>query len=289
MVRPVIVGVDGSKSGDLALGAAVREASLRAAPLRIVHSLTLPGVDPPVIPPPEALMEAAQQTAADAATTARTTEPGLEVTYEVPLGSPLVVLEEASREADLVVVGNRGRNAFAGLLLGSTSVQLAAHAHCPVMVTRENVGGRSTGPVVVGVDGSAANAGAVDFAFEAAAMRDSALLAVHSYTTWNTEVPIPDDPTQPYAAKPGALEDQEERLLAETLAGRTAKYPDVVVEPRSGRGPVRETLIEASRDAGLIVVGSRGRGGFTGMLLGSVSQAVLHHAHCPVVVVPHRT
>lgn len=285
MVGPVVVGVDGSQSSIVAVEAAAREASLRGVRLRVLHAYTPVAVlQPAVAVPLEELRAAAEQIAADAAACARVVEPELDVTVEAQPGEPLAVLEEESRRTDLVVVGNRGRNAFTGLLLGSTSVQLAAHAHCPVMVTRDRW--EPAGPVVLGVDGSTAGGPAVDFAFAEAALRRVPLLAVHAWTPWNTEAPPPDDPADAYAAKPGALAAQEERLLAETLAGRCEAYPDVKVEHRPVRDDTREALIEASQGAQLVVVGSRGRGGFTGLLLGSVSQAVLHHAHCSVVVVP---
>lgn len=285
MARPVIVGVDDSQASTVAVEAAAREASLRGVPLHVLHAYKLVLLDPPVSLPPGTLQDIAEQIAAEAAAHARAVEPDLEIQAEVELGEPLAALEAASRRADLVVVGNRGRNAFTGLLLGSIGVQLAAHAHCPVMVTRDLQD--AGGPVVLGVDGSAAGEPAVDFAFNEAAIRGCGIIAVHAWTPWNAPAPLPDDPSLPYAAKPGELAAQEERLLAETVAGRREKHPDVEVERRSVRGDTRKALIEASAGAQLVVVGSRGRGGFTGLLLGSVSQAVLHHAHCSVVVVPH--
>lgn len=286
MTGPVVVGVDGSESSVVAVAAAAREASRRKVPLRVLHAYTPPALQPPLGLPPQQLRETAEQTAADTLAAARAGEPELGVTLVAEPGEPITVLEDESRRADLMVVGNRGRNAFTGLLLGSTSVRLAAHAHCPVMVTR----GRSAdaGPVVVGVDGSTASEPAVDFAFAEASRRRVPLVVVHAWTTWNTEAPRPEDPAMAYAARPGALRAQEERVLAESIAGRCETYPDVEVERRPVRGETREALIEASDGAELIVVGSRGHGGFVGLLLGSVSQAVLYHAHCSVVVVPGR-
>lgn len=285
MDGPIIVGVDGSQSSIVAVEVAARVARMRGVSLRVLHAYTQIVVHPPLVVPTEELRHAAEQLVTEAAARARVVEPELEVTAEVKPGEPLTVLGAESHRADLVVVGSRGRSAFTGLLLGSTSMQLAAHARCPVMVTRDRR--EPTGPVVLGVDGSAAGEPAVDFAFAEAALRRATLLAVHAWTPWNTEAPLPDDPAMAYAARPGALAAQEERLLAEVLSGGSEKYPDVKVEQRPVRGDTREALIEASTGARLVVVGTRGRGGFTGLLLGSVSQAVLHHAHCSVVVVPH--
>lgn len=284
MTGPVVVGVDGSESGMVAVEAAAREARRRGAALRVVHAYTPPVLQPPLGLPPEQLRAAAEQIAEHAVAAARVVEPELDVTLVAESGEAITVLAEESRRADLMVVGNRGRNAFTGLLLGSTSVRLAAHAHCPVMVTRHRW--EQAGAVVVGVDGSRASDPAVDFAFAEAARRRAPLRVVHAWTNWNTEAPPPEDPAMAYAARPGALRAQEERLLAETMAGRCERYPDLTVEREPVRGETREALIRASGDAELVVVGSRGRGGFTGLLLGSVSQAVLHHAQCSVVVVP---
>lgn len=139
------------------------------------------------------------------------------------------------------------------------------------------------GPVAAG--GSAAGERAVEFAFAEAELRKAPLVALHAWTTWNAPLPAPQDASAPYANPPGVLAEEEERLLSEALAGHRTRYPGVVVGQRVVHGRTREVLIDAGRSAQLVVVGARGRGGFTGLLLGSVSQALLHHAHCPVAVV----
>jgi nucleotide-binding universal stress UspA family protein len=141
-----------------------------------------------------------------------------------------------------------------------------------------------SGLVVVGADGSEAGERAVGFAFAQAGFRSVGLVALHTWTTWNAPLPAPSNPAEPYV-NPSALAEEEQRLLHEALAGQQERYPGVKAEHRVVHGSARETLIEASRFAGLVVVGARGRGGFTGLLLGSVSQALLHHAHSPVAVV----
>ncbi|MEW9512631.1 universal stress protein [Streptomyces bacillaris] len=298
MSGPVVVGVDGSESSFAAVEAAAREARARGLGLRVVHALVWPvtyvlprpspGGTSPLGPPPMDTSEAGLRKMAGGLVTeavgrARAVAPGVQVSHAVVPGEPLTVLEAESRAAELVVVGSRGLGGFVGLLAGSTAVHLVAHGRCPVLVVREQP--RADGPVVLGVDGSAAGGPAVDLAFATAERRKAPLVALHAWTTWNAPLPAPQDASAPYAGPPGALAEEEETLLSEALAGYRARYPDVVVERRVVHGRTREALIGASRSAQLVVVGARGRGGFAGLLLGSVSQAVLHHAHCPVAVV----
>jgi nucleotide-binding universal stress UspA family protein len=282
----VVVGVDGSASSLAAVEAAAREARLRGAALRVVHAFVWPAMHVPTGPSPlgpqdGGLRQEVDRLVAEAVERARTAAPGIEVGHAVVSGEPLATLETESRTADLVVVGSRGMGGFVGLLVGSTAVHLAAHGRCPVLVVREEP--RTDGPVILGVDGSTAAEAATDFAFTEAALRGAPLLGLHAWTTWNAPLPTPG--IGPFAAAPGVLAQDEERLVSEALAGHRGRFPDVAVTTQAVQGPTRETLIEASRSAQLLVVGARGRGGFGGLLLGSVSQAMLHHAHCPVAVV----
>ncbi|MCK8438814.1 universal stress protein [Streptomyces sp. D2-8] len=284
----VVVGVDGSASSLAAVEAAAREARLRGAGLRVVHAFFWPAMHVPLGPSPlgpsdGGLRNMADRLVAEAVERARAVDPDVDISHTVVTGEPLTVLEAQSRAAELVVVGSRGMGGFVGLLVGSTAVHLAAHGRCPVLVVREQPS--AEGPVVLGVDGSAVGEHAMDFAFAEAELRKAPLVALHAWTTWNAPLPAPQDASAPYANPPGALAGEEERLLSEALAGRQERYPGVVVEHRVVHGGTREALIEASRSAQLVVVGARGRGGFAGLLLGSVSQALLHHAHCPVAVV----
>ncbi|MEI5525555.1 universal stress protein [Streptomyces brasiliscabiei] len=288
----VVVGVDGSASALAAVEAAAREARLRGAGLRVVHAFVWPASHVPFGPSPSGPPEGGprnmvERLVAESVSLARAVEPGVDISHVVLAGEPLTVLEAQSRGAELVVVGSRGMGGFVGLLVGSTAVRLAAHARCPVLVVHEQR--QHEGPIVLGVDGSAAGERAVDLAFAEASLRRAPLVALHAWTTWNAARTAPQDPSTPYANPPGALAAEEERLLAEALAGHRERYPGVEVERRVVHGRTREALIEASRSAQLMVVGARGRGGFTGLLLGSVSQALLHHAHCPVAVVRGRT
>ncbi|MER5479005.1 universal stress protein [Streptomyces sp. NPDC002734] len=291
MDEPVIVGVDGSPSGFAAVDAAAEEARLRGVPLRIVHAFggrqaRMPGVTPPPEMSGRRLTGLVQGVPTEAEQRARERVPGLEVTRSVVSGEPLEVLTIESRSASLAVVGSRGLNSFSSLLLGSTAVHLAAHGHCPLMVVR----GRPspTGPVLLAVDGSEAGEAAVAFAFAEASLRGVPLVATH---VWNTRSEHAlDDPLDPMriVVDVGRLEQAQQGLLDETLAPHRAAHPEVEVEARLVRSRIRSALLDASGGARLVVTGARGRGGFQGMLLGSVSQALLHHADCPVVVVRGR-
>ncbi|RAJ59985.1 nucleotide-binding universal stress UspA family protein [Streptomyces sp. Amel2xB2] len=285
----VVVGVDGSPSSLDAAAHAAGEAALHGVGLQVVHVLNWPSA--PLLSGAalagsvtEALVDEAEGYVGEAVERARSAEPGIEVTGSVVQGEPLPVLGRLSRTATLMVVGSRGLGSFAGMLLGSVAVHLAAHARCPVLVLRGRP--EPAGPVMVGVDGSPANRCAIDFAFAEASLRGADLMATHVWSEWSAPPVPPRDPSEAYARKPGELRDEEEALLSEALSGLGERYPDVRAERHVVRGRVRESLIDASKGARMLVVGARGLGGFTGMLLGSVSQAALHHAHCPVVVVP---
>jgi nucleotide-binding universal stress UspA family protein len=205
--------------------------------------------------------------------------PDVAVSQEVITGMPAALLVTLSTDAQLAVVGHRGLGGFAGLLLGSVGAALAAHAACPVVVVRGATDKRPHGPVVVGVDGSPHSETALAFAVEAAVTRRVPLRAVHAWP----------DSAMPYVVSGpmdwDELAKREQNVLSEQLAKWREKYPDLRVEPVLAQGPPTHVLARNTRDAQLVVVGSRGRGGLAGMLLGSVSQAMLHHAECPLAVV----
>ncbi|MFB8771905.1 universal stress protein [Streptomyces broussonetiae] len=286
---PVIVGVDGSESSLHAVEVAALEARLRGVPLRIVHAFGhptghLPTGTPPWNPAGHGLEPMVHGTLARAEENAHKAAPGIEVDRSVVAGDAFEVLEVESRSASLTVVGSRGLGGFAGLLLGSTAVHLAAHGTCPLLVAR----GRPdpVGAVLLAVDGSEAGEAAVAFAFTEAALRGAPLVAVHVWNTWSERAyEGPGDPLSAVVADADDLREAEQRLLDDTVARWQRRFPQVAVERRLLRSRVRPALIEASRSAQLLVTGARGHGGFTGLLLGSVSQALLHHAHCPVAVV----
>ncbi|MFF0777248.1 universal stress protein [Streptomyces sp. NPDC003720] len=286
MTNPVVVGVEGSPSSMDAVEVAAREAGLRGAELRLVHafgwpSIHLPPGGTPWNPAAAGVREMVDGTLVKAEERAREAVPELAVTREVAVGEPLMVLEIESHTASLLVVGSRGLGGFGGLLLGSTGVHLAAHGRCPVLVVR----GRPDpeGPVLLASDGSPAGEAAVGLAFAEASLRGADLLALRVWNTWSDG---PDEPAHPLdvVVDAGRLQALEEQALEESLRPWRERHPEVAVERRVVRSRVRPALIEASGEARLVVAGARGRGGFTGLLLGSVSQALLYHARCPVVV-----
>jgi nucleotide-binding universal stress UspA family protein len=226
------------------------------------------------------MLDQARRHLAAGAALAEQESPGLDVEQQLVVGYPIEVLSAEARRAQLVVIGDRGLGGVTGLLVGSVAVALAARAECPVVVVRgEEPTIDPSLPVVVGVDGSPNSDAALAFAYEAAATRGVPLVAVHTW--WDLLV----DPTMAPLLDWDAIETDEREVLAERLAGWGEKYPDVRVQRLVTRDRPAHALVRESSRAQLVVVGSRGLGGFSGLLLGSVSHAVLHRAHCPVAVV----
>jgi nucleotide-binding universal stress UspA family protein len=284
---PIVVGVDGSQSSLDAVRLAVRMAGERRRPLRAVHAFIWPLMHVPLGPAAGAPAEGglrhdAERVIATAVDLARLVDPNVEVVGAVVDGAASAVLLTEARDAALVVLGDRGLGGFTGLLVGSIAVQLAAHAACPVLVVRGAE--QPDGPVVVGVDGSGHSELAVGFAFEEAAFRGVALHAIHAWTH-----PLAAEPGDmlPLVYDVGDVENEETRVLSEAVAGWCDRYPEVKVHTMVVRGRASRAIVEGSGRAQLLVVGARGRGGFAGLMLGSVSQAALHHARCPVAVVRH--
>jgi nucleotide-binding universal stress UspA family protein len=281
--RPVVAGVDGSDSALQAVRWAAREAERRRAPLRLAvavgwaavpHQFGDFGSGPD---PREALLRQARAKLDRAVAAAAEVAPDITPEAEVLDGFPVPRLVDESRSASVLVVGSRGLGGVAGLLLGSVAFGLGAQAVCPVVVVRGRTGA-DEGPVVVGVDGSSVSEAAVAFAFETAARRKAPLVAVHVWL----------DPLLDPVALPlnWDVADQEERArLSERLAGWGEKYPDVEVERLVVRDLPGRALVEQSARAQLVVVGSHGRGGAAGLVLGSVGHALVHRADCPVAIV----
>jgi nucleotide-binding universal stress UspA family protein len=281
----VVVGVDGSDTALSAVRWAAAEAERRGAPLRLVAAVVWRTYRPRVVAlaaeyERTVLTRAAEEDLQAAAEVARQTAPELVVTTEARGGGAPAVLGEESATAQLVVVGSRGRGGFAGLLLGSVAVAVAARAAAPVVVVRgERAPRDTTGPVVVGVDDSPDGEAALRFAFDEAAGRRAPLIAVRA---WGD--PVHDAYLVSFVDW-DAVETGERRLLDDCLAAGIAEHPEVPVERVLVRDTPAAALVARSRGAGLVVVGSRGRGTVRGALLGSVSQAVLPHAEAPVAVV----
>ena len=270
-----------------ALSWAAAEASSRQCPLHVVHAFSWPsignGLDMGFILDTNlGLQSAAEWIVADAEAQARGLAPDVKVMATLIVGPPAPTLLSEAQNADLVVVGGRGVGGFRGLLVGSVSATVAAHAPCPVVVVHPHAGGTAfpaspTGRIVVGMDGSATSAAAIRFAFQQAARRRIGITAVHAAL-----------PTRQYGSfqVPPEIVDQVERqLFAEAMQSKRVLVPGIDVRTKLMHGHPAQALIDASAGAEMVVVGSRGRGGFAGMLLGSVSQAVLQHAACPVAVV----
>ena len=288
----IVVGVDGSPHSLGALDWAAREAVVRQRPLRIVHAFLWPPNDllgPPAAGKPDVgPQHAAERILSAAADRARGVAPTVDISTDLPADVPAAALIAASRDAGLVVVGHRGLGGFTGLLVGSVGVQAAAHAACPVTVVRDSdpdKAGPVAGEVVVGVDGSELSSLAVDFAFSHAALHRLGVLAVHVYA-FPAFITSLNPPGAAYDIDD--LREDHARLLAEALAGYRDNYPDVPVRQKVVYGQPAAVLVAESAGAALTVVGSRGRGGFAGLLLGSTSQSVLHHATGPVAIVRQR-
>ncbi|MEU8168949.1 universal stress protein [Micromonospora sp. NPDC049004] len=276
----ILVGYDGSTDASVALTWALAEAEHSGQPVRLAYvfewltvaSWVGPGVAPGVWPDDTARRQA-DDLVRKAAADATAAHPGLTITSEVYDGPPALVLQERSTDAGLLVLGSRGHGGFGGLLAGSTAVAVAAHAHCPVVVVRDGTASGPPAPVAVGVDGSEPSLVALGFAAERAAQRRVPLRVLHAWT------PGP-------GGAAGAPDEQT--AVEEALEPWRRTFPELDITLDLVAGSPAGTLIESSRSAQLVVVGSRGRGGLAGMLLGSVSQQVIQHAGCPVAVVRER-
>lgn len=211
--------------------------------------------------------------------------PGLPCTTVSANESPAEALIDASATASLVVVGNRGHGGFHDLLLGSTSLHTAIHAHCPVAVVRPSVPGEGRDRIVVGVDATPHSHAALDLAFTEARRMGKAITAVHAYISAITAYPTGLMPQIPDLEADRA---RAKELLDGELLPWLTRYPDIDVEAEVAQGSASSVLVQRSLGANLVVVGSRGRGGFTGLLIGSASHALIHHAGCPVLIAHHQ-
>lgn len=282
----IVVGIDGSPASDAAVAWAARTASMRNVALTIVHVAPALSTSWSTSPAPSELASwqanEGRQILAGASTIAETaTEHGrrLRVDTELFIAVAIPTLVDLTKEAEMIVVGTRGIGALGRSVMGSVSSGLVCHAHCPVAVIRD---GEALGsevarmPVLVGIDGSPTSELATEIAFDEASRRGVELVALHAWGARGSyEVPGLNRPV---------LEQEETEVLAERLAGWQEHYPDVSVRRVVAHGQPARLLVEASEDAQLIVVGSHGRGGFAGMLLGSVSSAVVQAAATPVIV-----
>lgn len=284
----ILVGVDGSPESDAAVRWAADEARALNVPITLMHAISPIVMSWPIAPVPETILQAEQENAADVIAKARdlladtADGRGLEVRTEVLFSTAVAALSDASKDALMVVVGSRGLGAFGRAVLGSVSTGLAHYAHGPVAIIHTADGQQPdpAAPVVLGIDGSPASEAAVQVAFAEADRRKVDLVAVHAWSDLGV-FPVIGLDWQEY-------EQRGEEVLGERLAGWREQYPDVTVRRRVVCDKPARWLLEEAQWAQLVVVGSHGRGGFSGMLLGSVSSAVAQSAHVPVIVVRPR-
>jgi nucleotide-binding universal stress UspA family protein len=282
----VVVGVDGSPASRAAVDWAARDAVLRDVPLTVVHAMPAPAIGTGTeLANSKEFGTADTRRAEELVTealewvcTAISVAPRVPVRHRV-MSAPIVpAMVEMSKDADMMVVGCRGRGAVSGLLLGSVSSALVHHAHCPVAVIHDAtlpLPDPAHAPVAVGIDGSPASELATAMAFDEASRRGVGLIAVH---VWGDDT---DDFVNGTWDSLGGWADE---ILGERLAGWTTRYPDVTVCRVVEQNRPARSLLEHAKKAQLLVVGSRGRGGYVAWLLGSVSSAVAHGGRVPVIV-----
>jgi nucleotide-binding universal stress UspA family protein len=285
-----VVGIDGSTESLDALRWAVRDAEIHHSDLVLINAMNVAAMSDGVrlFPPSyvDQLVDDSSRLLTEAAAMARlrlTVPHEISVTTEFVDSSPVQALLDRSKGARLLVVGTRGSHITSRGLLGSTSDAVASHSHCPVAVVKSWVKGgdqNAPRPVVVGTDLSATSAGALTIAFDEANRRRTKLTVVHAWSDLDVTEGVRTPP--PVWSR---YRQHIERLLAEELAPLADRYPEVVVRRVVVRDRPAQAILDHGQGAQMVVVGSHGRGGFGGMLLGSVSRAVLHRAQVPVIVV----
>jgi len=285
----IVVGVDGSAASASAVRWAAREAELRNLPLAVV-SVLAPVVQAggpwPEVPVPEEYVRIQQAEATDVVDKAvRSAADGaaaaLQITGEVLLGPIVATLVNMSARADMMVVGCRGEDAVSRALLGSVSSGLVHHAHCPVAIIHAEELPSERAPVVVGIDGSPTSELATAIAFDEASRRGVDLVALHA---WSDMGPIEFASANWAPIEWRNVKVAEEEVLSERLSGWNDQYPDVTVHRVVVCDRPGPRLLERAGEAQLLVLGSHGRGGFPGMLLGSVCNAVVNSAQIPVII-----
>ncbi|WAM19351.1 universal stress protein [Rhodococcus sp. JS3073] len=287
--RPIVVGTDGSPSALQAVSWAAKEAALRNSPLTVLTTTLRPGVYGAPVGLPASFFEEeeleAKKRLARAGEVAADAVPGHSLEIHTVLGTetPAGELLEHAKSARMVVVGANRQGVIERMFLGSVSSAVATHAQCPVAVIRglpDTDINDLAGPVVVGVDGSAHTEPAVSMAFEEAALRHTELVAVHAWSDVNIPFAFEDgDPVWMQIVK------DETAQLSESLAGHAEKYPDVTIHPVVVMDQPAHSLREQAENAQLLVVGSRGRGGFASMLLGSTTRTLMNSVNRPLLIV----
>ena len=282
----VLVCVDGSASSDAAVAWGTREAIMHRLPVTLMYAVPPVVVGWPVgqlyADMPDWQHDEARQVIDQARTTLTASLGGAEapeIHTKTVYSSVVPALVDASKDAWMVVAGTQGLGAMGRLLLGSVTTGLVHHAHCPVAVTHHESGAIPDpgAPVLLGIDGSPASEAATALAFDEASRRGVGLLALHVWSDVGVFPILGQDWHD--------RENDGQEILAERLAGWQEQYPDVHVQRLLYCDKPSQWLIKESERAQLVVVGSHGRGGFPGMLLGSVSSAVVQSVKVPVIVV----
>ena len=287
----IVVGYDGSESAGVAVDWAAAEAQRRNRPLTVLCVIDSLGSLPGVYGlPPRLFEEEAQQIAQRGAAQAGKLADSVDITPAGRLGQVAATLVESAGSDDLLVVGTRGHGELAGSLLGSVAFAVSAHAHGPVVVVRgDSAPAGPRRPIVVGVDGSPAAEAALRYAADLAAEIGAPLLICSSFRSINTEIAagsayrdLADTDPLSFAS---AGRKAAERVTGTAARAARHRHPDLELQELTVNGSAAHELPRLADGCGLLVVGSRGHGGFAGLLLGSVSHRVMHTAPCPVTVV----
>lgn len=287
---PIVVGVDGSNASFDAVRWATRAAELRGASLTLVSTYQITDVYttfaamPPQLGPPMRLeVNKGLESASAIAKAAAKDADALSIATEVIVGAAIPTLLERSASARMIVVGTRGNGEYFAELLGSVSAAVSERAECPVaIISGIPSSGEREGPVVLGVDGSSASSRAVGVAFEEASLRGTGLVAVH---TWAEDVGMWKIHSDSDKDAMSSVQDAAGWVvMSESLAGWQEQYPDVHVDRVVEHGSAVSKILELSKSAQTVVVGSRGRGGFSGLLLGSTSRSLSHRVECPLII-----
>ncbi|MFF1680074.1 universal stress protein [Streptomyces sp. NPDC058256] len=290
MELPLIVGVDGSESSLRATDWAVDEAARHGLPLRLVHAFLWERYEGAALGSDlgrHSGQVLAENIVGSAAERARRRRPDVKISTEVTPEEAVSALLHAGRNASLLVTGSRGRGELTGLLLGSVGLAVAARAHCPVIVVRGDKAGLegTHERITLGTGDPAVSGEAVRFAFREAEARGCTLEAVRAW-----RCPAHETTDHPMLADEPARyhEERASALLDAALHDAVADHPDVRVHRTTVEGPARKVLLHRSAAADLMVIGARRRHGHFGLQLGRVGHTLLHHADCPVAIVPQR-
>ncbi|EXU67851.1 universal stress protein UspA [Streptomyces sp. PRh5] len=289
MPHPITVGMDGSPESLDAADWAAREARWRQTPLRLVHAWMLPPQTARTAQAPEVRKAWAHKTLDDAEADLAARYPDVSVSTELLAETAVPALVAHGAGSQMLVLGSRGRGAVAGFLLGSIGLHVLGRAACPVVLVRHGGGGQAQGAaggdVVVGIQDPPGAAAPIEFAFATAAARGTGVRAVRAWA-----LPPVFEYGMAYVRaldEAGGIEPGERKRLAQAVLLWREKYPQVPVTEHVEMGNAAEVLLTSAAGAGLVVIGRYSHRSAVGPRLGHVAHALLHHAACPVAVVPH--